>query len=112
LDTLELPGSAVEAVLSERTRWVAVTAASNAVGTVPELDAIVAAAHSVGARVYVDAVHAAPHRKLDVAALGCDALVCSAYKWFGPHESILWVRPEVMSELRPDKVRPSPDADP
>jgi cysteine desulfurase family protein (TIGR01976 family) len=112
LDRLELPASAVESVLSERTRWVAVTAASNAVGTVPELDAIVAAAHSAGARVYVDAVHAAAHRKLDAAALGCDALVCSAYKWFGPHQSILWVRPELLGELRPDKLRPSPETDP
>ena len=72
-------------MLSERTRWVAVTAASNAVGTVPDLRGIVAAAHAAGARVYVDAVHAAPHRPLDLAALGCDALACSAYKWFGPH---------------------------
>jgi cysteine desulfurase family protein (TIGR01976 family) len=112
VDRLDLPVSAVESVLSDRTRWVAVTAASNAVGTVPELDAIVAAAHSAGARVYVDAVHAAPHRKLDVEALACDALVCSAYKWFGPHQSILWVRPEVLGELQPDKLRPSPDTDP
>lgn len=111
-ETLELPASAVERVLSERTRWVAVTAASNAVGTVPELDGIVAAAHSAGARVYVDAVHAAPHRKLDVGTLGCDALVCSAYKWFGPHQSILWVRPEILGELEPDKLRPAPDSDP
>jgi cysteine desulfurase family protein (TIGR01976 family) len=111
-ETLELPASAVEAVLSERTRWVAVTAASNAVGTVPELPGIVAAAHHAGARVYVDAVHAAPHRKLDVAALDCDALVCSAYKWFGPHQSILWARPELLAELQPDKLRPSPDTVP
>ena len=62
-ETLELPASAVEAVLSERTRWVAVTAASNAVGTIPDLAGIVAAAHGAGARVYVDAVHAAPHRR-------------------------------------------------
>jgi cysteine desulfurase family protein (TIGR01976 family) len=112
LDTLDLPASAVESVLSDRTRWVAVTAASNALGAVPELDGIVAAAHAVGARVYVDAVHAAPHRKLDVGALGCDALVCSAYKWFGPHESILWARPEILEELRPDKLRPSSDTVP
>ena len=108
-ETLELPASAVEEVLSERTRWVAVTAASNAVGSVPELDGIVAAAHAAGARVYVDAVHAAPHRKLEVTALDCDALVCSGYKWFGPHQSILWARPELLEELQPDKLRPSPD---
>jgi cysteine desulfurase family protein (TIGR01976 family) len=110
--TLELPASAVGAVLSDRTRWVAVTAASNAVGTVPDLDGIVAAAHAAGARVYVDAVHAAPHRRLDVEALGCDALACSAYKWFGPHVGILWGRPELLAELEPDKLRPSPDAVP
>jgi cysteine desulfurase family protein (TIGR01976 family) len=111
-ETLELPAAAVEAVLSERTRWVAVTAASNAIGTVPELGGIVAAAHASGARVYLDAVHAAPHRLLDVSALGCDALVCSAYKWFGPHQSILWARPELLEELRPDKLRPSVDTVP
>src|SRR3712207_7042871 len=81
-ETLELPASAVEAVLSARTRWVAVTAASNAIGTVPDLPGIVAAAHGAGARVYVDAVHAAPHFPLDVGELGCDVLACSAYKWF------------------------------
>src|SRR3954451_19737587 len=110
--TLELPASAVEAVLSERTRWVAVTAASNAVGTVPDLPGIVAAAHAAGARVYVDAVHASPHRAMDVAALGCDALACSAYKWFGPHVGVLCARPELLEALMPDKLRPSPDAAP
>src|SRR3954465_6947422 len=97
-DTLELPASAVEAVLSERTRWVAVTAASNAVGTVPDLPGIVAAAHAAGARVYVDAVHATPHRAIDVEALGCEALACSAYKWFGPHVSVLWGRAALLEE--------------
>jgi len=111
-DTLELPASAVEAVLGDRTRWVAVTAASNAVGTVPDLSGIVAAAHAAGARVYVDAVHAAPHRRIDVEALGCDALACSAYKWFGPHVGILWARPEILAELQPDKLRPSADVVP
>jgi cysteine desulfurase family protein (TIGR01976 family) len=111
-DTLELPVSAVEAVLSERTRWVAVTAASNAVGTVPDVAAIVAAAHSAGARVYVDAVHAAPHRRLDFGALGADALVCSSYKWFGPHAGILCAEPELLEELAPDKLLPAPDSVP
>jgi cysteine desulfurase family protein (TIGR01976 family) len=111
-DTLELPAAAIEAVLTDRTRWVAVTAASNAVGSVPDLPGIVAVAHAAGARVYVDAVHAAPHRRLDVAAIGCDALACSAYKWFGPHIGILWGRREVLAELRPDKLKPSPDQDP
>ena len=105
-ETLELPASAVEAVLTDRTRWVAVTAASNAVGTVPDLPGIVAAAHAAGARVYVDAVHAAPHRRLDVEALGCDALACSAYKWFGPHVGILCGRPEVLEELAARQAAP------
>ncbi|MEA2440502.1 MAG: hypothetical protein QOH76_1926 [Thermoleophilaceae bacterium] len=108
-ETLELPPSAIEAVLSDRTRWVAVTAASNAVGTAPDIGAIASLAHGAGARVYVDAVHATPHRRMDVAALGVDALACSAYKWFGPHGSILWARPELLEELKPDKLRPSSD---
>jgi cysteine desulfurase family protein (TIGR01976 family) len=108
-DTLELPASAVENVLSDRTRWVAVTAASNAAGSIPDLPGIVAAAHAAGARVFVDAVHAAPHRQIDVAALDCDALACSAYKWFGPHIGILWGRPELLAEYQPDRLRPSPD---
>jgi cysteine desulfurase family protein (TIGR01976 family) len=111
-DTLELPASAFDPLLSERTRWVAVTAASNAVGTVPELDAIVAAAHAAGARVYLDAVHATPHRRIDAAQLGVDALACSAYKWFGPHQSVLWAAPELLEELTPDKLRPATDAIP
>jgi cysteine desulfurase family protein (TIGR01976 family) len=111
-DSLELPVSAIEAVLSDRTRWVAVTGASNAVGTVPDLETIAAAVHAAGARVYVDAVHATPHRPIDAKALDVDAAVCSAYKWFGPHVSVLWSRPELLEELRPDKVRPSPHAVP
>jgi cysteine desulfurase family protein (TIGR01976 family) len=107
--TLALPASAVEAVLSERTRWVAVTGASNAVGIVPDLPGIVGAAHAAGARVYVDAVHASPHFRLDVEDLGCDALVCSAYKWFGPHVGMLCAPPALLEELRPDKLAPSSD---
>jgi cysteine desulfurase family protein (TIGR01976 family) len=111
-DTLELPAAAVEAVLSSRTRWVAVTAASNAIGTVPDLEGIVAAAHRYGARVYVDAVHATPHRRHDVASLDIDVIGCSAYKWFGPHVGVLCARPEILGEYRPDKLNPSPDEAP
>jgi cysteine desulfurase family protein (TIGR01976 family) len=106
---LELPAAAVEAVLSGRTRWVAVTAASNACGSVPELPGIITAARRVGARVYVDAVHVAPHRPLDLGALGCDALACSAYKWFGPHVGVLCAAPDLLAELQPDKLVPSSD---
>jgi len=111
-DTLALPAAAVEAVLSERTRWVAVTAASNATGTVPELDAIIAAAHTAGARISVDAVAAAPHRGLDLAALGADTLACSSYKWYGPHIGILCGAPGLLAELVPDKLDPASDEPP
>jgi cysteine desulfurase family protein (TIGR01976 family) len=111
-ETLELPAANLEAVLGARTRWVAVTAASNAVGTVPDLEGIVAAARGAGARISIDAVHHAPHRPIDVEALGCDALLCSPYKWFGPHAGVLWARPELLAELQPDKVRPSSDGVP
>jgi cysteine desulfurase family protein (TIGR01976 family) len=111
-ETLELPVSAIESALSERTRWVAVTAASNAVGTIPDIAAIVELAHDAGARTYVDAVHATPHRRLDVAALKTDVLVCSSYKWFGPHAGILCARPDLLEELTPDKIRPAPDHGP
>jgi cysteine desulfurase family protein (TIGR01976 family) len=111
-ETLALPAAAIEAVRSERTKWVAVTAASNACGTVPELSAIVAAAHRVGARVSIDAVAAAPHRALSLAALGADTLACSAYKWYGPHVGILCAAPSLLEELVPDKLNPSPDEAP
>jgi cysteine desulfurase family protein (TIGR01976 family) len=111
-ETLALPAATVEAVLSERTRWVAVTAASNATGTVPELDAIVAAAHAAGARISIDAVAAAPHRPLDLRALGADTLVCSSYKWYGPHVGILCGAPALLAELVPDKLEPAPDEPP
>ena len=111
-ETLALPASAVEAVLSDRTRWVAVTAASNASGTVPELDGIVAAAHAAGARISIDAVAASPHRALSLRELGADTLACSAYKWYGPHIGILCAAPALLEELGPDKLHPSPDEAP
>jgi cysteine desulfurase family protein (TIGR01976 family) len=111
-DTLALAAAAVEAVVSDRTRWVAVTAASNAVGTVPELGGIIAAAHGAGARVSIDAVAAAPHRALDLAELGADTLACSSYKWYGPHIGILCAAPELLEELQPDKLNPSHDESP
>jgi selenocysteine lyase/cysteine desulfurase len=82
---------AIEAHTGPGTRWIAVTGASNALGTVPDLEPVVAAARAVGARVFVDAVHLVPHRPVDVRALGVDALVTSAYKWYGPHAGVLWV---------------------
>lgn len=111
-DTLELPIGAFEKVLGRRTRWVAVTAASNAVGTMPDLAAIAALTHEHGSQLFVDAVHAVAHRRLNVAAVGCDALACSAYKWFGPHLSVLWARPQLLARLTPQKLRPASDGIP
>lgn len=97
----------LSAKLSERTRWLAVSAASNAVGTIPPVKRIVEMAHSVGARVFVDAVHYAPHRLIDVKEWGCDFVACSAYKFFGPHVGILWGKRELLESLRVYKLRPT-----
>lgn len=111
-DTGRLDPAEVVASIDERTRWVAVSGASNLLGTVPDLDPIVTAAHDVGARVFVDAVHLAPHRRIDVAALGCDVLVTSPYKWYGPHAGVMAVDPGLLDELAVAKVRPADDRGP
>ncbi len=105
--TLDL--GSFEAALSDRTRLVAVGYASNAVGTINPVADIVARARSVGALTFIDAVHYAPHGLIDVAALGCDFLVCSAYKFFGPHVGVLWGRRELLESTTPYKLRPSPN---
>ncbi|MEU4443289.1 cysteine desulfurase-like protein [Actinosynnema sp. NPDC050801] len=99
-------------VLSERTRLVAVTAASNLIGTRPALAGIAAAVHARGALFYVDGVHLTVHHPVDVAAIGADFFACSPYKFFGPHCGVVAGRPEVLAELRPDKLLPSSDAVP
>jgi cysteine desulfurase family protein (TIGR01976 family) len=105
------PGELADSI-APRTRLVAVTAASNAIGSVSDLAPIVAAAHSVGALVYVDAVHYSAHRLNDVAALGADFLVASAYKFFGPHTGIMWGRQEHLERLEAYKVIPAPGSGP
>jgi len=102
----------LERVLGPRTRLLAVTAASNALGTVPPVRQAADLAHAAGARVYVDAVHYAPHRLADVAALGADFLACSAYKFFGPHTGVLWGRAALLEALEAYKVIPAPDSGP
>lgn len=105
--TLDLEG--LEAVLGARTRLVAVGYASNALGTVNPVAEIVRRAHAVGALVYVDAVHWAPHGPIDVVALDADFLVCSAYKFFGPHVGVLYGKLEHFERLPAYKVRPAHD---
>lgn len=100
------PQSVID-LIDERTRWVTLPGASNLLGTVPDLAPIIAAAHDAGAYVFVDAVALAPHQQIDIATLGCDALVTSPYKWYGPHTGVLWMRPDVRDDLPWAKVRPS-----
>ncbi len=99
----------LDAKLGPRTRLVAVGYASNAVGTINPVGEIVARAHAIDALAYVDAVHLAPHHPIDVAALDTDFLVCSAYKWFGPHVGALYGRRDVLDRLPAYKVRPAHD---
>jgi cysteine desulfurase family protein (TIGR01976 family) len=98
------------AKLTPRTRLVAVGCASNATGEINPITEMVAAAHQVGALVLLDAVHFAPHALIDVTSLGADFLVCSAYKFFGPHIGILWGRRELLESIPAYKVRPAPDS--
>lgn len=98
--------------IGPRTRLVAVTHASNAVGTIPDLAAIGRAAHAAGAWLWVDAVHYGPHGSIDVQAIDCDFLVCSSYKFYGPHQGLLYGRRELLERLHPYKVRPAGDHGP
>jgi cysteine desulfurase family protein (TIGR01976 family) len=110
--TAELPAEAVAEVLSPRTRLVAVTAASNLLGTCPPVRAITDLAHDAGALTYVDGVHAAAHLPVHVETLGADFFACSPYKFLGPHCGVLAATPRVLEGLRPPKLLPSPDAVP
>ena len=106
--TLDL--ASLDELLNERTRLVAVTAASNAVGSLTPIREIAKRVHSVGAELFVDAVHMAPHKSMDVTDWNCDYLVCSAYKFFGPHIGVLYGRKDRMQFLIPYKLRPAPDS--
>ena len=112
IPTTELPPAQYEDLLSERTRLVAVTAASNVVGTRPDVAAIATAAHAAGALVYVDGVHATPHVPVDVGALGADFYATSAYKWSGPHIGTVVAEPALLETLQPDKLAPAPEGVP
>jgi cysteine desulfurase family protein (TIGR01976 family) len=107
--TGELPAGQYQGLISDRTRLVAVTAASNVIGTRPDVAAITALGRAAGALSYVDGVHATPHGPVDVRALGADFYATSAYKWSGPHVGAVVADPRLLDTLRPDKLMPSPD---
>ncbi len=111
-DTAELTVDDVRDVLSERTRVVAITGASNILGTRPDVPAIAEAVHEAGALLYVDGVHLTPHAPVDVDALGADFYACSPYKFFGPHHGVVVAAPDLLERLHPDKLLPSTDAVP
>jgi cysteine desulfurase family protein (TIGR01976 family) len=107
--TGELPAGQYRDLIGDRTRLVAVTAASNVIGTRPDVQAITAMARAAGALSYVDGVHATPHLPTDVHALGADFYATSAYKWSGPHIGTVVADPALLDGLRPDKLMPSSD---
>jgi len=104
--------NSLEAALTEHTKIVATVHASNAVGTINPVAQIAQMAHAAGALYVVDAVQSAPHVPLDVQAIGCDFLLCSSYKFYGPHQGILWGRYDLLASLPAYKVRPSHDEPP
>ncbi len=107
--TGQLDGDDLDAAVGRRTRLVAIGAASNALGTISDVRRAADLAHAVGATVFVDAVHYAPHALVDVNALGADFLVCSAYKFHGPHVGILWGHRELLEALDVPKLEPAPE---
>ena len=107
-----LDWASLEAALSPRTRLVAVGAASNAVGTITDVARAAQLAKAAGALSFVDAVHYAPHALVDVRAIGCDFLACSAYKFYGPHVGVLFGRHDLLQSLDVPKLLPAPDSAP
>ena len=112
VDSFEFDLSVLEDLVTEKTRLVCVGGASNLTGTVNDVESICRLARDAGAWSYIDAVQSAPHVVTDVQQIGCDFLVCSPYKFFGPHQGVLWGRREVLEALEPYKVRPAPDSIP
>ncbi|EKO3858415.1 TPA: cysteine desulfurase-like protein [Vibrio harveyi] len=102
----------LQSLLSEKTRLVAVTYASNTTGSIVDIHQVVELAHRIGVQVYVDAVHYAPHHLVDVQAIGCDFLACSAYKFFGPHVGIAYIADQWLHSIKPYKVEPATNIGP
>src|SRR5207342_646873 len=101
-----------EAAITPRTKLLAINAASNALGSITDITRATALAQSVGAKVFVDAVHYAPHMLVDVQAIGCDFLGCSAYKFYGPHIGILWGKRAMIEALDAPRLDPAPQESP
>ena len=112
LDTWKIEPEDLEPLLGPRTRLLALNGASNLTGSINDVAALTALARSAGAMTCVDAVQLAPHQCIDVQALACDFLVCSSYKFFGPHLGVLWGREALLEELPAYKVRCATDASP
>jgi cysteine desulfurase family protein (TIGR01976 family) len=108
-ETGELSMDSLEDAITSRTKVVAVTGASNLIGTRPDLPAVAERAHAVGAWLYVDAVHLTPHASVSLAQSGADFLGCSTYKFLGPHAGVVAGRVELLERLRPDKLAPASD---
>jgi len=108
----QLDWSDLEAAITPRTKLLAINAASNALGTITDITRATALAHSVGAHVFVDAVHYAPHMLVDVQAIGCDFLGCSAYKFYGPHIGVLWGKRDLIESLDAPRLAPAPQESP
>ncbi len=110
--TAQIDYAHLASLVTKKTKLIAVGGASNAVGTVNDLKRIAAIAKDAGALFFVDAVHLAPHELIDVQTIGCDFLACSAYKFYGPHAGILFVRRELFDVLPFVKLTPAPDTAP
>jgi cysteine desulfurase family protein (TIGR01976 family) len=111
-ETGELEWNALERAFSQRTKLLAIGAASNILGTITDVTAAARLAHDAGALCFVDAVHYAPHALVDVGAIGCDLLVCSPYKFYGPHLGTMYIRRDLLERLDVPKVEPASDVGP
>lgn len=108
-ETFEYNPEELDSLLSSKTRLVALNHASNLTGTINDVQLLTKKAKDAGALVFVDSVQFAPHGLIDVAAIDCDFLCCSAYKFYGPHQGVLWGRSHLLESMSPFKVRPAPD---
>jgi cysteine desulfurase family protein (TIGR01976 family) len=108
-ETFEFDLTNLDELINDKTRLVCVGGASNLLGTINDIETICSKARAAGAWSFIDAVQSAPHLSTDVQQIGCDFFACSAYKFFGPHQGMLWGRRDILQQLEPYKLRPAPD---